>query len=291
MKKFIWSLLTLFTFYGCGVKQSEYDKLTLQRDSIQIVLFEQDSIIKRLQDSIVVLSYPAEQRYDNILKLVKEFKLDSALFEIHALKEIFPRSTEAMASNKQIEYIEQQKAIIKAEEERKKALGYKVFQDSNPILINEKIKCSFSGFNYGRTFTFDYCLDVDEYHYRTVDKGNVYILADMTMSTKEKYASTPTICVYKIENGNLSVLTHFKDEYATWTSYGAMIGNYSDDSHSFSKVNAVRYKLAAEISIEDSKQPLIIIADKKGSYPGNNLSITDVQGKCHVIKILNRNKL
>ena len=37
------------------------------------------------------------------------------------------------------------------------------------------------------------------------------------------------------------------EEYASWTSYGAKIGNYSDDSHDFSKVNSVNYKFAGEI--------------------------------------------
>lgn len=73
-----------------------------------------------------------------------------------------------------------------------------------------------------------------------------------------------------------------------------MIGNYSDDSHDFSKVNSIRYKLAAEISIEDSKRPLVVITKKDGNGGikyNDSLSVNDVHNDYYVIKILNRNKL
>lgn len=303
MKKvFILLIIGMFLIvHGCSVKQSEYNDLASKCDSMQIALLYQDSIIQNqhatiqaLRDSINVLSFPAEQRYARILKLVKGLKLDSALFEIRGLKETFPHSQEALASNNQIEHILKKKAELKAEEERRMALGFKVFKDKSAISImdeKKQLKCSFSGFNYGRTFTYDYCEDVGEYHYRTADKDHVYVLTSMTMSTKEKYAYPPSIYVCKIENGNLIGLTSFTHEYATWTSYGAMIGNYTDYSHDFSKVNSIRYKLAAEISLKDSKQPLVVIAKKDGGYLRDSLSVSEVYENYYILKILNRNKL
>ena len=288
---------------ACGIKQSEYDKLELNNnvlqvkcDSLHSALSQQDSIIQKLKDSIFVLSFPAEQRYAKIIRMIDNNSLDSALQDIKILKAIFPHSKEALASDKQIEYIAKKKLELKAEEERRKALGFKVFSDKNSISIiddRKNIKCSFSGFNYGRNFTFDYCEDVDEYHYRTADKDHTFILASMTMTTKEKYAYPPSLSVCKIENGYLKRIAGFAHEYATWTSYGAMIGNYSDYSHDFSKVNSIRYKLAAEISLAASKLPLVIVTKKNGegiSY-GDSLSVNDVHENYYVIKILNRNKL
>ena len=54
------------------------------------------------------------------------------------------------------------------------------------------------------------------------------------------------------------------EEYASWTSYGAKIGNYSDDSHDFSKVNSVNYKFAGEIEQTQSKKPLFALFAKDG---------------------------
>ena len=73
--------------------------------------------------------------------------------------------------------------------------------------------------------------------------------------------------------------------------YGAYIGNYSETSHDFSKVNTVRWKIAAEVSNEDSKLPLVILTGKDGGYTDSTLSLDEVHNKCQVIKILNRNKI
>lgn len=296
-KKVIISAVTLLTFIqGCNIKESNYDIYTSKCDSLQNILLNQNDKIKELRDSIRILSYPAEQRYTNILKLIDECYLDSALCEIDNLKEIFPNSKEALVINKQIEEIHKKKSDLKAEEERRKAAGFKIFSDKSNISIsddNKIVKCSFTNFSLGRTFTFDYCEDISEYHYRTSDKDNIFILASMTMSTKEKYAYPPSFSVCTINNGKLKKISSFSHEYATWTSYGAMIGNYSDDSHDFSKVNSIRYKLAAEISLEDSKKPLVIITKKNGNdiTYSDTLSVNEVHENFHVIKIFNRSKL
>jgi hypothetical protein len=215
--------------------------------------------------------------------------------EIEGLQRIFPKSKEAIASISQIDIIAQKKEQLRKEEERKKALGFKVFKDNSTITLTDKDgkvrKCSFGSFSYGRTFTFDYCDDVGEYSYRTADKDKTYILSSMTMSTKEKFAITPSIFTFKIEGDTLKKIGGFQDEYASWISYGAKIGNYSDDTHDFSKVNSVRYKIASEISVENSKLPLVILTSKDGSWVNNELTIEDVHQKCIVVKILNRSNI
>ena len=150
---------------------------------------------------------------------------------------------------------------------------------------------SFSGFTFGRTFTFDNCYDVDEYSYRTADKDNTYLLFSLRMSTKKKYASPPSIYIYEVTGDKLRRITHCMEEYASWTSYGAKIGNYSDDSHDFSKVNSVNYKFAGEIEQTQSKKPLFVLFAKDGHNLKDELSVEDVHNDCIVIKVLNRNAI
>lgn len=288
MKKIL--LLTLIVLYGCGVPKSDYDKLESKNDSLSERISELNSTIKSLRDSVSILSYPAEHRFNHIIELVKEEKYDEAKNSILELKNVFPHSAESKKCDEQSDIIDKKMAEQKAKEERMKALGFKVFNDNTVVNTNDT-KCRYSGFNYGRTYTFDYCGDVGEYSYRTADKDNTYILVSLNMSTKEKYASTPSMKVYKIENGKLKEIGYFSTEYATWTSYGAKIGNYSDDSHDFSKVNSINYKMAAEISIEDSKKPLVILISKSQDSLGDNLTVEDVNNNYIVIRILNRNRL
>ncbi len=286
-------LSPLFFFVGC-VSQSEHDAALAQLnhmiDSLQVVISYCDSTISSLRDSIAILSYPAEQRFNTIVGLVQSENFDGARLEIANLQSVFPKSVQAEQCQAQLDIIEKKEAAIRAEQERMKALGFKVFKDNSSVVIGDKT-CSFSSFTFGRTFTFDYCLDVDEYYYRTADKNNTYVLASMTMSTKEKYASTPSIYACRIKDGKLSRIGYFSCEFATWSSYGAKIGNYSDNSHDFSKVNSVKYKIASEITNEEARAPIVIVTAKDGFSYEDGMGVEEVAEKLHVIRIINRNKL
>ncbi len=153
------------------------------------------------------------------------------------------------------------------------------------------VTCSFSDFTFGKQFTYDYCPDVGYYSFNVADKDNVYILTSMTMSTKKNSAEVPSIDVYEIKGGKAYLETPFLHDYATWTNYGCYLGTYHDESHDFSKVNSVKYKLAAEISKELAKKPLIILTSKDGSHFSHELTIDEVVKNYYVLKFINRNKL
>lgn len=222
--------------------------------------------------------------------MVSENDLKSAKDKISELKNIFPNSKEAKLCSDIETLIQQKEEQKRAEEERIKALGFKIFKDNTTAKVGN-VTLVTSGFNFGRTYTFDSCLDIDQYFYSTADKDNTYLLISLSMSTKEKHASVPSLGLYKIINGELSKIGSVRNEYASWTSYGAKLGNYSEDSHDFSKVNTVKYKLACEISQEESKLPLILLAKQDATSVEDKLTIDDVNREYVVIKIINRNKL
>lgn len=296
--KRIWVTILILTLLSSCVSRNDLDKAMSKCDSLYFELERRDDIIKIMRDSIDMLSYPADQRYDHILRLIESNEFDKAEKEILCLQLTFPNSTEALNCNQQNAIIEKKRAILRAEEERAKALGFKVFNDKMNVTINEKngdiLKCTFSGFNFGRIFSFDYIDDVSEYHYRDADKDNIYILANLALSTKAKYAIAPSLYACSIVDGKLKKMTYFDREYASWRTYGAYIGNYSETSHDFSKVSTVNYKLGAEISLEDAKKPIVIVmfkGDIVGSVEIDGLDIEGVKKYCEVIKIINRNKM
>lgn len=243
-----------------------------------------------MRDSIAVLQFPADQRLAKIKQLIAEESFASAKKEISALESYFPNSQEAAQCPALIESIDSKLAAIEAEKARIKAQGFKVFKDNLSCSDNQE-NYSFSGFTFGRTFTFDNCYDVDEYSYRTADKDNTYLLFSLRMSTKKKYASPPSIYIYEVSGDRLKRITHCMEEYASWTSYGAKIGNYSDDSHDFSKVNSVNYKFAGEIEQTKTKKPLLVLFAKDGHNLKDEMSVEDVHNDCIVIKVLNRNAI
>lgn len=293
-----WYLLisTSLFIVACGVSHEDYSKVVesnklLQQEceSLKEIVLTKENEIRNLKDSLVIYSYPADQRLFKIKELVTSDELEKAEVEISNLKLYFPNSKEAKQSNELVVKISKRKAEIEAEKERIKAMGFKLLKD-NMVIKNDDGTARFSGFSFGNTFVFDEVLDVDEYHYRTADKDNVYILVSMSFSSNKKYVSTPSLAAYLIKDGKLERLRYFVQEYATYRTYGAYIGNYSEDSHDFSKVSTVRYKLAAEISKEDSKKPIIVMVQESKN---DEMELTPeyVMENCKVIKVLNRNKL
>lgn len=274
---------------GCSGGNNSVD-LQPTVDALNALVANQEVQIKLMRDTISKLQFPADQRLAEIKQLIASEKYTEAKMAIAGLESIFPNSQEALQCASLIETIDTRLAAIEAEQERIKAQGFKVFKD-NMTCSDDGKKFSFSGFTFGREFTFDYCDDVNEYSYRTADKDKTYLLFSLRLSTKEMSAYPPSIYIYELAGDKLKYVTFCSREYADWISYSAKIGNYPDDSHDFSKVNAVRYKFAGEIKQSMTKRPLFVLFAKNGHQIDSELSATDVQNKCIIIKVLNRNAI
>lgn len=259
---------------------------TKYQDTIKVLRQE----LSEANEKISILSYPADQRLIHIGELFNSGDYAGVKKEAAELKRVFPNAKENDGSNDYLKKIEAIEAAKKAEEERIKALGYKAFKDNLTVKF-DNVTYSFSGFTYGRTFTFEYVYDVDRYSYEVADKNCTYILASLAISTKENYASSPRVYACEIVDGKLKEIDDFRIEYASYNTYGASIGNYSETSHDFSKVSSVKYKMAAQIPQSYTSKPIIIIVRKTSGYLSGEISIGDVRENYEVIKILNRNKL
>ena len=191
------------------------------QDTIKVLKQE----LSEAKAQIEILSYPADQRLAHIGELFNSEDYAGVKKEVAELKRVFPNAKENDGCNEYLMKIEAIEAAKKAEEERIKALGFKAFKD-NPSVKFDNVTYSFSGFTYGRTFTFEYVLDVDEYSYEVADKNCTYILASLAISTKENYVSNPRVYACEIVDGKLKEIDDFRIEYASYNTYGASIGNY-----------------------------------------------------------------
>lgn len=256
------------------------------QDSIELLQHQLDEANGKIE----ILSFPADQRLAHISELFNSGDYDGVRREAEELKCVFPNAKENNDCNEYLKKIEAIEAAKKAEEERIKALGYKAFSATPTVKFNN-VTYSFSGFTYGRTFTFEYVYDVDEYSYEVADKNSTYILASLSISTKENSAPNPRVYACEIVDGRLKEIDDFRIEYASYNTYGASIGNYSETSHDFSKVNSVKYKMAAQIPQSYTSKPIVIIVRKTVGYLSGEISIDEVRENYEVIKILNRNRL
>lgn len=87
MKK-IHLLSFVFLFASCqtGIKQEEHNKMMNEKDSI---ISAKDILISKMHDSIVLYSYPADQRLIRINELIRSESFVDAKNEIHKLLENF----------------------------------------------------------------------------------------------------------------------------------------------------------------------------------------------------------
>lgn len=303
MKRPIFLSFIFLLSMGC-VSQSQHNNILNKCDSLYSILESERAVIcslndriTALTDSIIMYSYPADQRYSYIIELVRSEKFDEAYIEIDSLVKVFPKSPEAKLVVDQIAKIEKRKAEIKAEEDRRKALGFKIFKDKSVISSDHSdgkiIRYTFTNFYYDREYYFDRTNDVGTYCIKTADKGHTYLQADLSIYTNLNHAFTPIVYACKIVDGKLYNISNFECHYESYETYGAYLGNYPEISHDFSKVNTVNYSLGAHISNEDTHHPIIVVTGKNGTTLNdvNGLTVDDVFNKCEVIRILNRNKL
>lgn len=257
-------LSTLIAFGSCGVSNEEYNNIVkesmhLQQecDSLKSIITSNENTIKNLKDSLVIYSYPADQRFNAILENIKSENFVAAKKEIKALTSIFPKSKEAAECVKQLEIIKKKEERKKAEEERLKALGFKALQQKTTFQVDYN-KISISNISIGSQFTFD-SYD-DSYHYRSADRGNKYVTARMSVTSSSKYPNLPEFALYLIKGDVMEYEGSFDIEYARWRDYGAYLGNYTDYGNDFTKTSTVNFKIGEETSEENTKVAFAIVA-------------------------------
>lgn len=293
MKKYVIFILFII-FYGCDNSEQQINSLTHQLDSLK----KENEILRNHLIEAQVMIKELKNTPSRLLIKAKEFllsqKTDSAEIELNKITSQYPLSIECEEAKKIKSQLEQEKLKKKKEEVRLKALGFKVFNSINTFTLN-KVKYTIGNLSFNKQFTFDYCLDVEEYHYRTADKDATYLQGEMSVTNKDKdnYSWGVPLELYRLEDGVLKYTEYFSREYSTWTSYGAMIGNYSDDSHDFDKVNTIRFKIAAEISKKYIHSPLFVLVKKNGKRDLNGEDLTPemVNENFIVVKVINKNKI
>lgn len=255
MKQLTPFLFLLGLLTACNNYSDEYNKslqdLALARDSIRV-----------LQKQVMELSYPANQRLDNINNLIKAGDLDAATVEIDNLVALFPKSSEAQQETSLKAKIESIRQAKIEEEKRIKALGFKVLKDNMSVSFGD-IKANFSGFKTANTFTFD---SYDDYYtYRQADKNHKYISASMNITSSSSNPKLPQCAIYFVDGDVLKYdYTWFTTEFARWDDYGSYLGNDADFNNDFSKVNTVKFKIGAEVKDEDLKRPFVVVLKKEG---------------------------
>lgn len=244
MKHFIWLFLGYLALVSCENNQRELNGLKKQVDSLTRAVSQKDSMIAQLNETLVKLQYPADQRMTKVQSLIDEGKYEQALGEIRSLKEIFPNSTEANSSSILIETINKKKEEFRKEEERIKALGFKAIKESSNFKIGYNT-IAIGSISTGNRFTFD-SYD-DSWFYKDADRGTKFVSAQISVTSTDHNPKLPQFAIYKITGGKMTFVDRFMTRFARWRDYGAYLGNYHDSSNDFAKVSTVKFKIGVQV--------------------------------------------
>lgn len=259
MRKLIILSLLVCIVAGC-VGQSPSLKNEIERLENKV---QQDSIlIASLRDTVAALSFPANQRLSKINRLINEGSYESARKEIGDLGQLFPESNEAKSIPALSKKIDQLIEKQKAEEERRKALGFKALVGSLAVVVDYN-KVVFSNISVSNTFSFDSY--GDRYYYKTADRGNKFITAAMNITSESNDPELPRPAVYSINGDTMKYEGQFLIRFARWRDYGSYLGNYHDNGNDFAKSSTVRFKIGLEVPEEITKKAYAIILKKENA--------------------------
>ena len=242
--------------------KGEIDSLSNKVDSLSNLATGQEDIIKQQHDTITLLKYPADQRLAKIKTLISEENYSEAKSEIASLQEVFPNSSEAAECPSLIQSIDTKLAEIEAEKERIRALGFKALQTSSKVSIDYNT-VSISGISVGGQFVHDvYGSYSNAYVSETVDRGNKFIVAEMSVTSTSKDPNIPTLAVYSIKGDQLDLEGTCRIEMSRWDDYGTYLGNDPDNNNDFAKVSTVKFKLGCELPESVLSKPYMVVLKK-----------------------------
>ncbi|MDR3272529.1 MAG: hypothetical protein LBT29_03480 [Flavobacteriaceae bacterium] len=295
--KLIIFVALLITSCNNGVKQSDYDKL-------QKELADCKKTIEELQNTPQIRLSKGQQYLANN-------DYENAKLELNALIEQFSGTDEAKKAQSLFADVEKQEKEKREAEERKKTLGFKALTENLSIKIGD-ITVKFNSVNTGLQWVFDNY--GSEWRYRSAERGELYVLAKIAISSDIKDPKLPPISVYKIKNGSLSLIGTMGYEFSRWKDFGTYLGNNADFGNDFAHTQTISFSLGLSVSKEDFDNNAVFVVVKKNncfyrnydrynnppvSYRASSvdcdvkstLTVDDFDNDYVVVKIFNKNKL
>lgn len=279
-KQFIILTLIFPLFFSTGCSntdlENENTKLRTEIDSL-------NNEIEECSNELTLIKNTPEQRKWRAQKYFSVDDFKKSIFEYEGIIENYKGTEEANQAEKEINKI---KKIIEdriKEEERKKALGYKVLE-SNMKPKFGKLSLNFSSISKGQTWSFD--SHGTEYSYRSAQRGYTYVLAKVTISSESNNPDLPPVLIYKMEEGELNMVGRMGYEFRRWKDYGSYLGNYADYGNDFGHSKSINFNLGCQVSNEDVSKGVYVVLKKEECFRrktgGFRPSVEYVESYCEI---------
>lgn len=241
----------------CGVPKEDFEALKSELEETKTKLRECSTELAQVKNT-------PEQRFIRARKLIADNDVEKARKEYMGIVDNFKGTDEAAIASKEVENIDRQIEKERIDEERKKALGYKILKPST-IVEYDDMSIRFEKIWTGKRWSFD-----DYGHeYRLIDaeRGNKHILSRVSITSKNKNPLLPPVLAYQMNNGELQLLGTLGYEFRRWENYGSYLGNHADYGNDFAHSQTIPFNLGLELSDEilDNK-PVFLVIKKSGCF-------------------------
>lgn len=269
--------------------QRQLSELKIELDQTKVELNNCSSELTKLKNT-------AENRFVRAKKLLSENNLNGAKTEFQGIIDNFKGTNDASIASKEIAKIDRTIEQKRIEVERKKALGYKILKPTSRVKFGN-LSLRFDKIWKGKRWSFD---DYgSQYFLRDAQRGNSHIMARVSITSDNNNPSLPPILVYKMDNGELSLLGTLGYEFRRWKDYGSYLGNYADYGNDFAHSKTIPFNCGLELSNDDLKSGTIyVVLKKQGCFNRTkadygNPEVSYSQSLCNpkqVLKVENFNK-
>jgi len=277
-------ILGVFTLFGCtnGETKKQLSQLKIELEKTKAELNSCTAELTQIKNT-------AENRFIRAKKLLSENNLSGAKIEFQGIVDNFKGTNDATMASKEISKINNTIKQKKLEEERKKALGYKILKPKTRVKYGD-LSLRFEKIWKGKRWSFD---DYGhEYFLRDAPRGSSHILVRVSVTSENNNPSLPPILVYQMNNGELKLLGTLDYKFRRWKDYGSYLGNYADYGNNFAHSKTIPFNCGVALSNEDLKSGTIyVVLKKRGCFNRTktdygNPEISYTESLCYPKRIL-----
>jgi len=231
-----------------------------QLSELKAELEQTKTELNNCSSELTNLKNTAENRFVRAKKLLSENNLNGAKTEFQEIVDNFKGTNDASIASKEIAKIDRTIEQKRIEAERKKALGYKILKPTSRVKFGD-LSLRFDKIWKGKRWSFD---DYgSQYFLRDAQRGNSHIMARVSITSENNNPSLPAILVYKMNNGELSLLGTLGYKFRRWKDYGSYLGNYADYGNDFAHSKTIPFNCGVELSNNELKAGTIYVVLKK----------------------------
>ncbi|MCT4697544.1 hypothetical protein [Tenacibaculum haliotis] len=245
----------MLTFLSCSDGETKK-----QLSELKIELEKTKSELNTCSAELTEIKNTAENRFIRAKKLLSDKNLNGAKSEFQGIVENFKGTIDAKTASREITKIDNTIKRRKLEEERKKALGFKILKPTSSVKFGG-LTLKFTKIWTGKRWSFD---DYgSEYRLRDAQRGNKHVLARVSISSTNNNPSLPPVLVYQMNDGELTRLGTLEYEFRRWKDYGTYLGNNADYGNDFAHSKTIPFNLGLQLSNKKLVGKSIYIVMKK----------------------------